>query len=572
MKKILLTIILIGLLIPNTIFSQGAERKDNILSNFEIESSCEYYNTSAVRIYKEGCYKGYTLIGNLYDPSSSSAELVNMEGKTVNWWHNVFPFPVKMLPDGEVLVGRNTESSTHNEGDIKEVSQVDWNGTVVWSFSDMFEYGNNKSARQHHDFQRESNPVGYYAPGQDFAPHGNTLILGHTNVNNTKISNKTLQDDVIYEVDWEGNPTGFIWYANEHFDEFGFSGEAKVSIYTHPGLVLPDVYWWKTARLEGFLENDWLHINTVSRLGKNKWYDEDPIHYSYFNPENLIIDSRHANFIAIIDYETGNIVWRVGPDYSNDAVEGQKIGQIIGPHNAHMVPDGLPGAGNILVFDNGGAAGYGNVPGQPDKYRNYSRVIEFNPVTKEIIWEYQNKKSEKVDLTFYIHWKWIRYGENHHFFSPYVSSAQRLPNGNTLITEGYSQRVFEVNPENEILWDYYKFLSFGIFYRAYRVPPDWVPNNSARYELWENNNQNVNIESNQIKTVKAVVLKNFQVVRSFKSTITTVLSINSESTKVDLLEKPDNGEQTNGTPGFEVISFIISVTIGMLLFQRKRLR
>jgi len=52
----------------------------------------------------------------------------------------------------------------------------------------------------------------------------------------------------------------------------------------------------------------------------------------------------------------------------------------------------------------------------------------------------------------------------------------------------------------------------------------------------------------------------------------------SERIKVDLLEKTNNGDQTNGgdneneTPGFEVISFLISVTIGVLLFQRKRLR
>ncbi len=498
MKKILLIIIITGLFTPNIILSQGIERKENNLSNFEIESRYLYYNTSdGVMIYKQGCCKGYTLIGVQNGLYFSRAKLVNMKGKIVNRWFNIFPFPVKMLPDGEILVGRNTESITHNEGDIKELSQLDWNGTVIWTFSDMFEYGNDKSARQHHDFQREDNPVGYYAPGQDFVSQGKTLILGHVDVNNTEISNKTIQDDVIYEVDWEGNPTGFIWYANEHFDEFGFSDEAKESIYKHPGLARPNVYWWKTASLQGFLENDWLHINSVSRLGKNKWYDEDPINYSIFNSENLIIDSRHANFIVIIDYETGNILWRVGPDFSNDTIEGQKIGQIIGPHNAHIIPDGLPGAGNILVFDNGGAAGYGNIPGQPNKFRNYSRVIEFNPITKEIVWEYQNKKTNKIDLAFIFNWKIKHWGEDHHFFSPYVSSAQRLLNGNTLITEGFSRRVFEVTPEKEIVWDYYKYLDSGIFYRAYRVPHEWVSKNIAGYSLWKNINKNSNFLLNQ---------------------------------------------------------------------------
>ena len=487
MKKILIAILTIELILPNVILSQGFKSNSDEISRVEIIKNYVHNNIfEEVKIYKEGCYNGYTLIGPLKGPYSSNAILVNMKGKTINSWDNVFPFPVKMLFDGEILVGKYTDSFTHYEGDAKEVCQLDWQGNTIWNFSDMFEYGSNKSARQHHDFQREGNPVGYYAPGQEFLPQGNTLILGHVNVNNSEISNKQLQDDVIYEVDWEGNPTGFIWYANEHFDEFGFSDEAKNSIYIYPGIAKPNVLWWKIASLEnGFLENDWLHINSVSRIGKNKWYEEDPINYSIFNPKNIIFDSRHANIIAIIDYETGNLVWRVGPDYSNETIEGQNIGQIIGPHNAHMIPKGLPGEGNILVFDNGGAAGYGSVPGQPNKYRYYSRVIEFNPVTLDVVWEYENKKTEKIDMKFIFYSKLIKWGKNHHFYSPYVSSAQRLPNGNTMITEGYAKRVFEVNFEKEIVWDYFRFRNKGIFYRAYRIPPEWVLNNPSGYDLWE---------------------------------------------------------------------------------------
>lgn len=476
--------IILGIIGINAIYSQAANRNEKISIKIEINRNIQKISDS-VRIYNDGCCEGYTLIGTMNGPDFSDVKLVNMKGKTVNKWNNIFPFPAKMFPDGEILVGKHTESSTHNEGDIKEVTQLDWEGNVIWNFSDMFEYGNGKSARQHHDFQRQGNPVGYYAPGQNFIPQGNTLILGHVDANNSEITNKTLQDDVIYEVDWEGNSTGFIWYANEHFDEFGFSKEAKESIYKHPGLSRPNVWWWWIANLQGFKDNDLFHINSVSRLGKNKWYEKDPINYSIFNPNNLIIDSRHANFIVIIDYDTGSIVWKVGPDYSSNTAEGKKIGQIVGPHNAHMIPKGLPGEGNILVFDNGGAAGYGRVPGQPNKYRNYSRVIEFNPVTLDVAWEYENKKTEKIGLSFLLCSELIKWGKNHHFYSPYISSAQRLPNGNTMITEGYAKRVFEVSPEKEIVWDYFRFRNKGIFYRAYRIPPDWVLSNPSSYDLWE---------------------------------------------------------------------------------------
>ena len=60
-------------------------------------------------------------------------------------------------------------------------------------------------ARAHHDYQREGNPVGYYAPElEPKTDGGNTLILAHKNVHNPNISDKPLLDDVIIEVDWEG--------------------------------------------------------------------------------------------------------------------------------------------------------------------------------------------------------------------------------------------------------------------------------------------------------------------------------------------------------------------------------
>ena len=77
----------------------------------------------------------------------------------------------------------------------------------------------------------------------------------------------------------------------------------------------------------------------------------------WFHPENIIFDSREANFIAIISKKTGKIVWKIGPNWNDDDVK--HIDFIIGPHHAHLIPQGLPGAGNILVFDNGGWGGYG---------------------------------------------------------------------------------------------------------------------------------------------------------------------------------------------------------------------
>jgi hypothetical protein len=66
------------------------------------------------------------------------------------------------------------------------------------------------------------------------------------------------------------------------------------------------------------------------------------------------------------------------------------------------------------------------------------------------------------------------------FYSPFISSAQRLPNGNTLITEGSGGRIIEVTAGHEIVWEYIspywgKMLKVNMIYRAYRLPYEWVP-------------------------------------------------------------------------------------------------
>ena len=251
------------------------------------------------------------------------------------------------------------------------------------------------------------------------------------------------------EVDEKGKII-WEWTCSEHFDELGFDEAAKNTLSRNPDLVLNSS------------AGDWMHINSMSTLGTNRWYDAGD---TRFHPDNIIWDSRQANIIAIIDKKTGKIIWQLGPYFT--ATEAlRKLGQIIGQHHAHMIPRGLPGEGNILVFDNGGRAGYGAPnPGAPtglsNAIRDHSRVLEFNPLTLEIAWQYPPRGSGSL-------------------YSSFVSSAQRLPNGNTLITEGQGGRLLEVTPQGEIVWEYLspytqKKRPMNMVYRAYRVPYDWVP-------------------------------------------------------------------------------------------------
>ena len=337
------------------------------------------------------------------------------------------------------------------------VAEFDWNDNLVWKFDRAEQVQNREgasvwSARQHHDWQREGFPAGYYSP--DAAPRasdGRTLILAHKNLVQSSVSDRRLEDDYLYEVDWNGKVL-WEWLASQHVDEMGFAPAAREAIRT-------------SAAFNKARESvDWLHINSATYVGPNRWYDAGD---QRFHPEHVLVSSRQSNFMAIVGRD-GHIVWRMGPDY-RDSDATRAIGQVIGQHHPHIIPKGLPGAGNLLVFDNGGAAGYGFATpsagnGVDGVGRYSSRVLEIDPVTLKKIWEYS-----------------IPGAESYRFFSHYVSSAQRLANGNTFITEGADGRLFETTSAGEIVWEYVSpYFSEGAnrtnrVYRAYRLPYSWVP-------------------------------------------------------------------------------------------------
>jgi hypothetical protein len=139
---------------------------------------------------------------------------------------------------------------------------------------------------------------------------------------------------------------------------------------------------------------EWTHANTVDELPDG----------------DVLVSFRNISTVVIIERATGNIRWRLGPE-----VLAQQ-------HYPNLLPNG-----HILVFDNG--THRANHPA------TFSRVLEIDPTTKEIVWSYQGRPL-------------------FNFFSPYESSAQRLPNGNTLVCLGVFGTLLEVTPEGEVVWEY----------------------------------------------------------------------------------------------------------------------
>jgi hypothetical protein len=392
-------------------------------------------------------WNGYTVLSPL---AAGAAIVIDMNGKVVKQWDgfvNSAGGPIRVFPNG-IVMGANGNNPPRQES--LELIQRDFEGTVLWRFDRNEQIqgrgGTIWSARQHHDWQREDFPAGYYSPGiQPGIDGGRTLLLTHKNHTRPAVADVTLEDDRLIEVSRNGEIL-WEWLAADHIDEFGFSDAARKVIKSAPGV---------NAARGSF---DWLHINSATYVGPNQWFDAGD---QRFAPNNVIISSRQSGFLAIIGRD-GKVVWRLGPDFS-ESKELQALRQIIGQHHAHFIPKGLPGAGNLLVFDNGGSSGYGFAnPGAPNGNNSIgragSRVLEINPVTLSLVWSYAGPR----------------------FFSTNISGAQRLVNGNTLITEGASGRLMEVTKEGRIVWEYIYPVFTGPqstngVYRAYRIPYDWIP-------------------------------------------------------------------------------------------------
>jgi len=176
---------------------------------------------------------------------------------------------------------------------------------------------------------------------------------------------------------------------------------------------------------------DWTHGNTV-----HFYEDESAILY---NPRNL-------DTLYMISYPDGEILWACG------RCGGFGQGLFSHVHDPYFLPNG-----NILMFDNGNHR-------QPQPW---SRALEISidPEEQEasVVWEYR---------------------ETPDFFDPSMCDANRLPNGNTLITDAWQGRILEVNSAAEKVWEativnQFAFDTPYMMYKAERIP-------SHLWDCWDN--------------------------------------------------------------------------------------
>lgn len=383
----------------------------------------------------------------LFTGGDNIARLIDMNGNPVREWRNAGDLTTLIDPKlvggkrGHVLVTLSmlnipgTDLVPGATGRAAEsIGELDWEGNTVWTFGPK---APGKLAYQHHDWDR--------------LPNGNTLVLANAVHAIKGFTQPRLLDDVIYEVNRAGDIV-WTWVAGEHLEEFGFTPE-------------------QMALIRNSESADYLHVNSMRLVGPNHWFTSGD---ERFRPENVIISSRNANLVAIIGKSTGNVVWTLGPNYTPNPPSDRRVPRLLdrtsGQHDPHVIPEGLPGAGNLLVFDNEGPAGYPNLP---LAVTGGSRVLEIDPVKKEIVWQYSGEDSG---------------GPGWSFRSTHISNARRLPNGNTFIDEGQKGRLFQVTHDGEIVWEYVnpyprrgtdartgRATANYQLYRGQPVPYEWVP-------------------------------------------------------------------------------------------------
>jgi len=361
-------------------------------------------------LYKpDKCCNGHTIIC-----SGRTVKLVDMNGRAVNEWEldaattEEGAHRAKLLENGNILVCRG---AMHSE--VGLVQEYDWGGKLAWQYIPEGAVPHKRLLGPHHDVTRKAN--------------GNTLVICReavphefmTEIREPTWQNQTIFGDTILEVSrdcevvWE-------WHSHGHLDLNRYRITASPS--------------WPAGELNSTI-CDWTHVNTVRELPENKWHDAGD---ERFKPGNVMISPRNLDAVYVIGRETKEVVWEYTGDY---------FGGLSGQHEPYMIEKGIPGAGNVLIFDNGAS------PWKDLGHAGASYVLEVNPVTKDVVWAYD---------------KWLG------FYSTYTSSAQRLPNGNTLICEASGRRVFEVTPEGETVWEYVDGTA-----RSYRYAYDHCPQTAA---------------------------------------------------------------------------------------------
>lgn len=397
---------------------------------------------------------GYVLV----EPTAVKESLLVGVDKEVaaSYSGDYYPKYTQLLPNGHRLYSsKATPVGLTNGGGSSTgcIEEYDSNGGLVWRVS-----LNNDYFLSHHAIRKldngnvlaqvwqKSSAAEAIAQGRnpEFVPEdGDFWFDGIIEVN-----------PMTMEIVWE-------WNVKHHLiQDFDPAKSNYGVVADHPGLM--DINRFDYDEDDGSIHPDWIHANAIDH-----------------NPEldQIIVSFRSLNEVLIIDHSTtareasghsggrygkgGDFLYRWGnPEtYGRGTADDRTL---FNQHDVQWIRDGLPGAGNILIFNNG----------HPD-FRPYTTIVEISPARNpdgsyvlndgqaygptELVWEYDPVPEER-------------------FLAGYISGVQRMPNGNTFINAGAIGFQREVTSSGDIVWEYEFKNEMDIdhsMFRAEKHPPDY---------------------------------------------------------------------------------------------------
>ncbi len=376
---------------------------------------------------------GYTLMSPIH---SNTTYLLNNAGQYVRRWKATGE-PGRssyLLPNGHLIRSSavTTGGPSTGGGEGGRIEEFDWDGNLVWSYEYV-----SSTYIAHHDFK--------------VLPNGNVLILAAEKKSTAEVlaagfdpalldpaitaTNGYMLPDYLIEVKPmlpSGGTIVWEWHLWDHMiQDFAATRNNYGVVANHPELIDVNGPGIKIPQF-------WNHVNGID-----------------YHPQfdQVMLSVRANNELFVIDHGTttaqaaghaggrynkgGDILYRWGdPQQYNRGTAANRI--LYQQHHTHWIEPGLPGAGNILIYNNGIGRNYSTVeeivpPVDATGIYTLAAGAAFGPTTS--IWTYKANPPTA-------------------FYSSEISGAQRLPNGNTLICEGIKGNLFEVTPAGETVWRY----------------------------------------------------------------------------------------------------------------------
>lgn len=394
-----------------------------------------------------------------------------MEGKIVHRWIVENAVNAGQLLDDGTLFCWGESSTEKNQrfqgpgvgGGL--VQRLDWDGKVPWKYVLNDDY-----QLLHHDVDR--------------LPNGNFLFLAWEHRyredalewgrDPAQIGEAGMWPDAILEIEPtppEGARIVWEWHVWDHIVQDHDSSKANYgSVADNPGKVdINADHRGRPAKTPEEIERQKELEKEMAALGYGGEADEDDeprkgtvpdwLHSNGLkhDPEHdlVVLSSPNLNELWVIDHSTtteeaasssggrrgrgGDLLWRWG-NPRNYGAGGAADQKLFFQHNPTWVPAEKPGELRLLVFNNG----QGRPGGEHSSVDEL--VLPFDPAKGFV-----REKGQPFGPAEPV-WSYSAPGE---FYSSFISGAQRLPNGNTLICSGAQGRVFEVTRDERIVWDYH---------------------------------------------------------------------------------------------------------------------